>query len=262
MRLLAEGNLFYTPQSQVWICAMCDAQYCQKKWRTCAPQVWLQKHIKSRTTKILFDLQDNAGKGCESENELEHVFLKGGIERWALEGQGTSRAEVLHWVVYNGDRALGVERRNHIKTEFSVRAPLMLPNPDKPASHNTHSYTQLLPTGTYLWLLATSVCERCVRYVWLMSQADWEAEFILDHQVSDMESCMPWHAGNLFFHVHLFRLILTCHNVWLVSCQALLFYALHVYARYFLCLIRFKPSVAPLSSVRDSVLKIAFWFFC
>lgn len=171
MRLLAEGNLFYTPQSQVWICAMCDAQYCQKKWRTCAPQVWLQKHIKSGTTKILFDLQDNAGKGCESENELEHVFLKGGIERWALEGQGTSRAEVLHWVVYNGDRALGVERRNHIKTEFSERAPLMLPNPDKPASHNTHSYTQLLPTGTYLWLLATSVCEVCVADVtgWLRS---------------------------------------------------------------------------------------------
>lgn len=57
---------------------------------------------------------------------------------------------MLHWVVYNGDRALGVERRNHIKTEFSERAPLMLPNPDKPASHNTHSHTQLLPTGTYL----------------------------------------------------------------------------------------------------------------
>lgn len=29
-----------------------------------------------------------------------------------MEGQGISRAEVLHWVVYNGDRALGVERRN------------------------------------------------------------------------------------------------------------------------------------------------------
>lgn len=67
MRLLAEGNLFYTPQSQVWICAMCDAQYCQKMTYMCPTSLTAKTHKKG-TTKILFDLQDNAGKGCESEN--------------------------------------------------------------------------------------------------------------------------------------------------------------------------------------------------
>lgn len=64
---------------------------------------------------------------------------------------------MLHWVVYNGDRALGVERRNHIKTEFSERAPLMLPNPDKPASHNTLTHT----VAPY-WHLFMIVGHQCV----------------------------------------------------------------------------------------------------
>ncbi len=66
---------------------------------------------------------------------------------------------MLHWVVYNGDRA--GRRMGHIKTGFSERASLMPPNPQQAGlTQRTHIHTVVL-----YWHLFMTVGQWCVRGV-------------------------------------------------------------------------------------------------
>lgn len=116
---------------------------------------------KSTTETLLFNLQYNASQHRESENERVGVgFLESEYGKVRVcRGRGVSRAEVLHWVMYNGDRA---ERRmGHIKTGFSERASLMLPNPQLVRlTKRTHIHTVVLR-----WHLFMTVGQWCVRGV-------------------------------------------------------------------------------------------------